>query len=127
MGFQVRHSSVCCTWKLFKSVSNVVRLDLITTAPSVVYNVPHGGDGYDPIRRIPARTRDRIEGVRSIGHDRAVGCVGTPGVANQRRGEFIDMTYLSETRTSIKYDMPLAEVVTNYFDEMKFARGHIDG
>ena len=40
-------------------------------------------------------------------------------LANQRRGEFIDMTYLSETRTSLKYDIPLGEVVTDFFDELK--------
>ena len=40
-------------------------------------------------------------------------------LAQQRRGEFIDMTYLSETRASLKYDIPLGEVVTDFFDELK--------
>jgi translation elongation factor EF-4 len=31
-------------------------------------------------------------------------------LAQQRRGEFIDMTYLTETRTTLVYDLPLAEV-----------------
>ncbi len=31
-------------------------------------------------------------------------------LAQGRRGDFIDMTYLTETRTTLVYDMPLAEV-----------------
>ena len=31
-------------------------------------------------------------------------------LAQQRRGDFIDMTYLTETRTTLVYDLPLAEV-----------------
>ena len=40
-------------------------------------------------------------------------------LANSRRGEFIDMTYLSEDRTCLKYDIPLGEVVTDFFDDLK--------
>ena len=31
-------------------------------------------------------------------------------LAQQRRGEFVDMTYLTETRTTLVYNLPLAEV-----------------
>lgn len=40
-------------------------------------------------------------------------------LATTRRGEFKEMKYLTEQRTSIVFDMPLAEVVTDYFDELK--------
>ena len=33
-------------------------------------------------------------------------------LAQQRRGEFVDMTYLTETRTTLVYNLPLAEVLT---------------
>jgi GTP-binding protein LepA len=100
-------------------------LDLITTAPSVVYNVYRTDGTMDTISNpadlCPPELRDRIEEpyvrLDMIAPSDYVGTLME--LANQRRGEFIDMTYLSETRTSIKYDMPLAEVVTNYFDEMK--------
>ena len=36
-----------------------------------------------------------------------------------RRGEYSDMKFLTEQRVSIKYDMPLAEVITDFFDQMK--------
>lgn len=34
-------------------------------------------------------------------------------------GVYIDMAYLTEERTTLQYEMPLAEVVTDFFDEMK--------
>lgn len=40
-------------------------------------------------------------------------------LAQDRRGEFVDMTYLTEMRCSIVYNIPLAEVVTDFFDELK--------
>lgn len=40
-------------------------------------------------------------------------------LSQQRRGEFQDMKYMTEARTTIIYDMPLAEVVTDFFDQMK--------
>lgn len=36
-------------------------------------------------------------------------------LAQQRRGDFIDMTYLTETRTTLVYDLPLAEVRPPYY------------
>ena len=36
-----------------------------------------------------------------------------------RRGEYVDQKFLTEKRVSIKYDMPLAEVITDFFDQMK--------
>jgi len=34
-------------------------------------------------------------------------------------GEYIEMRYLTENRTTLVFDMPLAEVVTDYFDVLK--------
>lgn len=36
-----------------------------------------------------------------------------------RRGEYIEMKYLTDSRTTLLYDIPLAEVVTDFFDELK--------
>ena len=40
-------------------------------------------------------------------------------LAQARRGEFVDMRFLTEARTTLLYDVPLAEVVTDFFDELK--------
>ena len=100
-------------------------LDLITTAPSVVYHV-YKTDGTmeaisNPADLAAPEVRERIEEpycrLDMIAPSEYVGTLME--LATQRRGEFVDMTYLSQTRTSIKFDIPLAEVVTNFFDEMK--------
>lgn len=40
-------------------------------------------------------------------------------LAQGRRGEFKDMRYLAQGRTTLVYEVPLAEVVTDFFDQMK--------
>lgn len=40
-------------------------------------------------------------------------------LSQDRRGVFKDMAYLTELRTTIRYEMPLAEVVSDFFDELK--------
>jgi GTP-binding protein LepA len=40
-------------------------------------------------------------------------------LCQNRRGEFKDMKYLTKGRTTVIYEMPLAEVVTDFFDRMK--------
>ena len=40
-------------------------------------------------------------------------------LCQSRRGELIDMSYVTSTRTSCKYDLPLAEVITDFFDSLK--------
>ncbi len=100
-------------------------LDLITTAPSVVYNVyTTNGEMMqvsNPADLPGAEIRDRIEEpfvkLEMIAPSDYVGTLME--LASQRRGEFIDMKYLSETRTSLKYDIPLGEVVTDFFDDLK--------
>ncbi|MDU5230179.1 MAG: elongation factor 4, partial [Anaerococcus sp.] len=41
------------------------------------------------------------------------------GLAQNRRGELVDMNYIDETRVSIKYKIPLNEVIYNFFDSLK--------
>jgi GTP-binding protein LepA len=40
-------------------------------------------------------------------------------LCQDRRGEYVDMKFMTEQRVSIKYEMPLAEVITDFFDQMK--------
>ena len=100
-------------------------LGLITTAPSVVYRV-HLSDGgvldvANPADLPDASVREFIEEpyvkLELITPAEYVGTLME--LSNNRRGEFIDMTYLSEDRTCLKYDIPLGEVVTDFFDELK--------
>ncbi len=100
-------------------------LDLITTAPSVVYRVTdnHGVETYidNPSTLPDPNHRQKIEEpyvkLEMITPEEYVGTLME--LCQNRRGEFKDMKYLTKGRTTVVYEMPLAEVVTDFFDRMK--------
>ena len=100
-------------------------LDLITTSPSVVYLVTTiQGEvvRVDNPSRLPSPTeREKIEEpyvqVEMITPEEYVGTLMELG--QNRRGIFKDMKYLTQGRTTLVYEIPLAEVVTDFFDQMK--------
>lgn len=100
-------------------------LDLITTAPSVVYHVTKV-DGEtievdnpslmpDPVQR--EKIEEPYVRVELITPEEYVGTLME--LCQTRRGEFMDMKYLTPTRTTLVYDLPLAEVVTDFFNQIK--------
>ncbi|AKG22555.1 translation elongation factor 4 [Calothrix sp. 336/3] len=100
-------------------------LDLIITAPSVVYKVTtlKGEELYiDNPSHLPSpNEREKIEEpyvkVEMITPEAYVGTLME--LSQNRRGIFKDMKYLTQGRTTLTYELPLAEVVTDFFDQMK--------
>lgn len=100
-------------------------LDLITTAPSVIYRVTtiDGEVLYidNPSLLPDPQYREKIEEpyvqVDMITPEEFVGPLME--LSQSRRGEFKDMKYLTKGRTTLIYELPLAEVVTDFFDQMK--------
>jgi len=100
-------------------------LDLIVTSPSVVYQVTtQKGEVMmidNPSRLPEPNHREKIEEpyvrVEMITPEAYVGSLME--LAQGRRGEFKDMRYLAQGRTTLVYEIPLAEVVTDFFDQMK--------
>ncbi len=100
-------------------------LDLIITAPSVVYRVTtnKGEEIYidNPSHLPPPNEREKIEEpyvqVDMITPETYVGTLME--LCQNRRGIFKDMKYLTQGRTTLTYELPLAEVVTDFFDQMK--------
>jgi GTP-binding protein LepA len=100
-------------------------LDLIITAPSVVYRViTNKGEELfiDNPSHLPApNDREKIEEpyvqVEMITPETYVGTLME--LSQNRRGIFKDMKYLAQGRTTLTYELPLAEVVTDFFDQMK--------
>lgn len=100
-------------------------LDLIITAPSVVYKVItiKGEELYidNPSHLPPPNERQHIEEpyvkVEMITPEIYVGTLME--LSQNRRGIFKDMKYLTQGRTTLTYELPLAEVVTDFFDQMK--------
>ncbi len=100
-------------------------LDLIITAPSVVYRVTTiKGEVQliDNPGKLPSpQEREKIEEpyvqVDIITPETYVGTLME--LCQNRRGVFKDMKYLTPGRTTLMYELPLAEVVTDFFDQMK--------
>ncbi|MEG9462248.1 MAG: translation elongation factor 4, partial [Bacillus amyloliquefaciens] len=101
------------------------KIDLITTAPSVIYDV-YMTDGEKVVVDNPSNMPDpqKIERVEEpyvkatmmVPND-YVGAVME--LCQGKRGNFIDMQYLDANRVSIVYEMPLAEIVYEFFDQLK--------
>jgi len=100
-------------------------LDLIVTAPSVIYKVKMI-DGEVKMIDNPATLPDpqkretieepyvRMEIYAPNDYNGTL-----MGLCQDRRGDFIDMKYITTDRVTLIYEIPLAEVVTDFFDQMK--------
>ena len=100
-------------------------LSLVTTAPSVVYKV-HKTNGEiveidNPANLPAAQYRDYIEEpyvkVQIITPNEFVGTL--MDLAQTKRGIFINMTYLDKVRVDLAYEIPLSEVITDFYDQLK--------
>ena len=106
-------------------------LDLITTAPNVVYRVTKT-DGTVLMVDNPLDYPDPMEielaeepfvKVNLIAPQEYVGNI--MDLCQQRRGGFKDMVYLDANRVELHYDMPLNEIIYDFFDALKSrTRGH---
>ena len=100
-------------------------LDLITTAPNVVYRITKNNgevlmvytplDYPDPMEIQLAE--EPFAKVNLIAPQEYVGNIME--LAQQRRGEFKDMVYLDANRVELHYDMPLNEIIYDFFDALK--------
>ncbi len=100
-------------------------LDLVATAPSVEY-LAHLTDGTDLHVRSPqdlpepqalAGVSEPYVKVMIITPSEYVGTVME--LIQQRRGEMGEMTYLTPERVELHYEVPLAEIVFDFFDQLK--------
>jgi len=100
-------------------------VDLLATTPTVEYDVTLT-DGTETEVHSPSDMpeRDRIAEIREpyiratiLCPKTAVGAVME--LCQERRGTHVDMSFLSEMRVQLRYDLPLAEVVLDFFDHLK--------
>jgi len=99
-------------------------LDIITTAPSVVYEVTTEDKKTVTVTNPSEFPTGKIESVREPIVRAAIlapkDYVGTiMELCQSRRGTLIGMDYLSEDRVEIKYQIPLGEIVFDFFDQLK--------
>lgn len=100
-------------------------LELITTAPSVIYHV-NKTDGTQVTVDNPADFPEQgvIESVEEpfvkaqiMVPNEYVGAVME--ISQRKRGEFVTMDYLDDYRVNIVYNIPLSEIVFDFFDKLK--------
>lgn len=100
-------------------------LDLVTTAPGVVYKV-HKTNGEVVDLTNPSNLPDPSEidymeepmvSAEIMVTSEYVGAIMK--LCQERRGVYISMEYMEETRALIKYDLPLNEIIYDFFDALK--------
>lgn len=100
-------------------------LDLITTAPSVIYQI-HKTDGtvvnVSNPSNLPNMTEiDYMEepmvAVELFTPPEYIGAI--MDLCQEKRGTYIDMVYLDKSRVKLKYDLPLNEIIYDFFDSLK--------
>ena len=100
-------------------------LDLVTTAPGVIYKV-HKTDGEVIELTNPSNLPDPSEieymeepmvSAEIMVTSEYIGAI--MDLCQERRGSYIRMEYMEETRALIKYDLPLNEIIYDFFDAFK--------
>ena len=100
-------------------------LSLITTSPSVIYKV-HKTDGeiielYNPADLPPAQEISYLEEpfvtAEILTPKEYVGNIME--ICQNRRGIYLDMKYLDENRVTLIYELPLNEIIYDFFDSLK--------
>ena len=100
-------------------------LDLVTTAPSVIYRVKKSNgelvEVSNPTNLPPPVEMEYIEepkvSVQIISPNEYVGAIME--LCQERRGEYKHMEYIESTRVLITYEMPLNEIIYDFFDALK--------
>jgi GTP-binding protein LepA len=99
-------------------------LELIATAPNVEFHVIRGDETivvHNPSEMPTAGTYDRVE------EPIVLATIITPSdylgpvfeLCQARRGELLDLKYLSPERAEVHYQLPLAEIIFDFFDQLK--------
>ena len=100
-------------------------LDLVTTAPSVIYKV-HKTNGEIIDLTNPSNLPDASEieymeepivGAEIMVTTEYIGSIMQ--LCEERRGNYLGMEYMEETRALLKYELPLNEIIYDFFDALK--------
>lgn len=100
-------------------------IDLIATSPSVIYNILLT-DGSEISIDSPVKMPERQK-IKSISEPYIRTNIFVPSMyigpimelCQNKRGNYISMEYINETRVNIHYEIPLSEIVYDFFDKLK--------
>ncbi len=100
-------------------------LDLVTTAPGVIYHI-HKTDGTEILLTNPSNLPDPSEieymeepfvNAEIMVTTQFVGSIME--LCQERRGVYVGIEYMEETRALLKYELPLNEIIYDFFDALK--------
>lgn len=100
-------------------------LDLITTAPSVIYHV-NMTNGEELVVSNPSEMPEPVK-IESVEEPYVKANIMVPNeyvgavmeICQRKRGNFMTMDYLDEIRVNVVYELPLSEIVYDFFDRLK--------
>ncbi|KHE71192.1 translation elongation factor 4 [Halobacillus sp. BBL2006] len=101
------------------------KIDLITTAPSVIYNVKMT-DGTEINVDNPSMMPDNQK-LEEVQEPYVKATIMVPNeyvgpvmeICQRKRGNFMDMQYMDDNRVNVVYEIPLSEIVYDFFDSLK--------
>jgi GTP-binding protein LepA len=100
-------------------------IDMIQTAPTVTYRIKKQGGGEEEIHSpgqlpSPDKYEEILEPFARVTLMIPSEYVGSMmKIANDHRGEFVRQDYLSPTRVQLVYDIPLSEIIYDFYDKLK--------
>jgi len=106
-------------------------IDLIATSPSVVYKVTQTDKEVIDVDS-PVKMPDRVK-IKDIEEPYILTNIFTPSeyigsimeLCQNKRGNYVSMEYLDKTRVNIHYEIPLSEIVYDFFDKLKsYTKGY---
>lgn len=106
-------------------------IELIATSPSVIYDVEMT-DGSNILIDSPVKLPDRVK-IKDIKEPYIRTNIFVPSdyigpimeLCQDKRGNYVSMEYLDQTRVNIHYEIPLSEIVYDFFDKLKsYTKGY---
>ena len=124
-GFRTGFLGLLHMYVIQERIEREFNIDLIATAPSVIYHV-YLTDGTMVIVDNPSQMPEP-QTIKAIEEPYVKASIMTPNdyvgpimeLCQKKRGTFIDMQYLDETRVHVNYEIPLGEIVYDFFDQLK--------
>ena len=124
-GFRVGFLGLLHMDVIEERIEREFKIEIIATAPSVDYHVKLTNGTMQKVDN-PALMPDPTI-IKSIEEPYVKATIMVPSeyvgsimeICQQKRGTFMDMQYIDQTRVSLHYDMPLSEIVYDFFDRLK--------
>ena len=124
-GFRCGFLGLLHTDVIQERLENEYDIDLVCTAPSVVYKI-NMNDGSQIILENPCEFPDPTI-IKSSEEPYVKATIMTPKdyigalmtLCQDRRGTYVDMVYVDDNRVELIYEMPLTEIIFNFFDKLK--------